>query len=169
MRITIYNPPDRTNKTSERTLKIFLAGSIEMGIAEDWQLKLIDHLRNLRYRFPLEIYNPRRDDWDSNWDTDFTSPQFNQQVNWELDNLERADLIIMNFLPDTKSPISLLELGLFAKSGKMLVVCPKEFWKSGNVHTVCNRLNIPLYESMEELLRDITITDDLKPGFKLGI
>ena len=66
--------------------------------------------------------------------------------------MEKADYIIMNFLPGSKSPITLLELGLFAESGKLFVICPDEFYRSGNVQIVCNKYNIPLYKSIEELM-----------------
>ena len=48
----------------------------------------------------------------------------------------------MYFDPKTKSPISLLELGLFAKSGKLVVCCPDGFWKKGNVDIVCQRYKV---------------------------
>ena len=53
-------------------------------------------------------------------------PQFSQQVNWELDALEVADWIVVYFDPDTQSPISMLELGLHAKSDKVIVCCPMD-------------------------------------------
>src|SRR3974390_885282 len=86
---------------------IFLAGSIEMGKAVDWQTLMTNKL----YDFKATILNPRRDDWDSSWEQKIENPQFSEQVNWELDALDRADIIAMYFDPKTMSPISLLELG----------------------------------------------------------
>jgi hypothetical protein len=123
---------------------IFLAGSIEMTKSEDWQSVVESELKD----FDITIYNPRRDDWDSSWSQE--SDEFNRQVNWEMNALETCDLILMNFCQDTKSPISLLELGLHADDKKMVVVCPKEFWRSGNVEVVCARYNIPLFRTLEE-------------------
>lgn len=60
------------------------------------------------------LLNPRRDDWDAGWKQDITDPQFFQQVSWELNGLDRADHIILYFVPGSKAPISLLELGLYA-------------------------------------------------------
>ena len=111
---------------------IFLAGSIEMGAAENWQDKVKQLLKNRR----VQILNPRRDKWDNSWIQSKDNPQFRQQVEWELEAQERADKILMYFDPKTKSPISLLELGLFAKSGKLIVVCPEGFWRKGNVNIV---------------------------------
>ena len=152
----IITPQNRITISDNRLIKkVFLAGTIDMGNSENWQEKFIQKLKeqNTKGFFgkSYHIYNPRREDWDETWVQTFENPQFFQQVNWELDAMEKADYIVMNFLPDSKSPITLLELGLFAKSGKLFVICPDEFYRSGNVQIVCNKYNIPLYKSIEEL------------------
>jgi len=129
-------------------IKIFLAGSIEMGTAEDWQVIVSDTFSD---RDRLVFFNPRRDDWDSSWEQKESNPEFNYQVNWELDRLSDSDIIFMYFSPETKSPISLLELGLYAGSNKRMVVCcPDGFWRKGNVDIVCSRFNIQVYDSLEK-------------------
>jgi hypothetical protein len=149
----VVKPPHPITKLGANISTVFLAGSIEMGVAEDWQEKVEKFFQP--YPREVVVLNPRRDEWDSSWEQDILNPQFYQQVNWELDALEKADLIIMYFSPDTRSPISLLELGIFAESGKMLVCCPTGFWRKGNVDIVCERYGIPNYESLQELLTDI--------------
>ncbi|KAJ7777049.1 hypothetical protein B0H16DRAFT_1301744 [Mycena metata] len=126
---------------------IFLAGSIEMGSVEDWQTRLTAKLSHL----PITIMNPRRDAWDGSWEQDISNPMFKQQVDWELDSQDRADVIALFFHPDTKAPISLLELGLYAASGKMIVCCPPGFYRRGNVQIVCDRFGVELVDTMEEL------------------
>ena len=74
------------------------------------------------------------------------------QVNWELSHLEESDFIIMNILGTSKSPISLLELGLFAHSKKISVVCDSTFYRYDNVSITCKRYGIPLYKTLDELL-----------------
>ena len=132
--------------TKSEGTKIFLAGSIEMGTVEDWQTKIVDRFKDHTVTF----YNPRRDEWDSNWKQEQKETKFNEQVNWEMNNLEDCDIIFMYFHPETKAPISLLELGLHAASGKMIVVCPDGFWRKGNVEIVCTRYNIPMFNSLED-------------------
>ena len=39
---------------------VFLAGSIEMGKAEDWQSEMTKFFNELDWG----VFNPRRDDWD---------------------------------------------------------------------------------------------------------
>jgi len=142
-----YTPPDNIALRPEGLKTVFLAGSIEMGVAENWQPDLANFFNNIG----IGVFNPRRADWDSSWKQEYTNPNFYQQVRWELNALDKADAIIMYFDPNTKSPISLLELGLYASSGKVSVVCPEGFWKKGNVDVVCDVYNIPLYHSISEL------------------
>lgn len=133
--------------------KLFLAGSIEMGTAEDWQTKVISELDKCNGY----ILNPRRDDWDSSWEQNINNPQFFEQVNWELDMLDMSDIIFMYFDPNTKSSISLLELGLYADICSvgnafyktMIVCCPDGFWRKGNVDIVCQRYGIPVFNNIE--------------------
>ena len=137
--------PITSNPSTIGCHHIFLAGSIEMGAAENWQTRLADELINK----DVVLYNPRRDEWDSSWEQKQSNPQFNHQVNWEMDWLDTCDIIFMYFSPETKSPISLLELGLHADSGKMIVCCPDGFGRKGNVDIVCSRHNIPVYNTLD--------------------
>lgn len=117
---------------------LFLAGSIEMGRATHWQ-QMVEAAVQQR---TLTVLNPRRDDWDASWSQTLSNPQFVAQVMWELDAQERADCILMYFDPDTQAPITLLELGLFAQTGKLVVCCPTGYWRKGNVDVVCARYAI---------------------------
>jgi hypothetical protein len=119
---------------------VFLAGSIEMGVAEDWQARLATDLADV----DAVGLNPRRDEWDASWRQSIDEPKFREQVEWELAGLERADVIAMWFAPDTKSPITLLELGLYARSGRVIVGSPDGFWRRGNLEVVCARYDVPL-------------------------
>jgi hypothetical protein len=130
----------------DKDTTVFLAGSIEMGAAEDWQSVIPELFKD---RDTLTFLNPRRDDWDASWEQKESNPQFSKQVNWEMNMLDLCDIIFMYFSPETKSPISLLELGLYANSKKMIVCCPDEFWRKGNIDIVCSRYNIPVYNTLE--------------------
>ena len=130
---------------------VFLAGSIEMGAAEDWQTRAGATLEAAGFH----VLSPRRDDWDSTWVQSIDNPQFREQVEWELEYLEGADYILLYLCPDTKSPISLLELGLFASSGRLTVACPAGFWRKGNVEIVCHRYFVPLVETLDEAVASL--------------
>ncbi len=147
------------NKTPK---KVFLAGSIEMGKAINWQTELVSGLSG-HDNEPYIVYNPRRDDWDSSWEQKITNDQFREQVEWELSSLDDSDIIVMYFDPNTQSPISLLELGLYADSGKLIVYCPEGFWRKGNVDIVCKKYGIQQANSLENLINCVRF---FKPGVK---
>jgi nucleoside 2-deoxyribosyltransferase len=118
---------------------VFLAGSIEMGVAKEWQREAIAALESL----PGFVLNPRRKEWDSSWSQRMEFAPFREQVTWELEGLERADWVLFYFDPATKSPVTLLELGLVARLGKAIVCCPEGFWRKGNVDIVCQQFGVP--------------------------
>lgn len=127
---------------------IFLAGSIDLGRAETWQDKVADFLK----KYQGTLLNPRRENWGQNQCPDLTDQKFKNQVEWEFKGLNKSDYIIMYFAPASQSPISLLELGLFAQSHKIICCCPPGFWRRGNVEFICRKFKIPLTENFEELI-----------------
>ncbi len=129
---------------------VFLAGSIEMGKAIDWQSQVEAALEGDP---EVIVLNPRRDEWDASWEQSIDNDLFREQVEWELSGLEQADVIACYFAPETRSPITLLELGLHARSGKLIVACPDGFWRKGNVDVVCRRYKATMVKSLEELVQ----------------
>ncbi len=159
MNATICYPPVPRLTYHNARPSVFLAGSIEMGAAIDWQAQLINALADL----PITIFNPRRPDWDSSWKQTADSPQFREQVEWELDYLAGADVIALYLAPGTKSPISLLELGLHADSHNtnLIVCCPEGFWRKGNVDIVCQRYGVTQVDTLDQLAQ--SVRDSLFP------
>lgn len=147
----VVEAPQDFELTSEN-FYIFLAGSIEMGAAVDWQTEITKRLSHLEN---LVILNPRRDDWDSTWTQSIDNPQFNEQVTWELNAMDDADLIYFHFDPKTKSPITLLELGLHAQGTPVLVNCSEGYWRKGNVDIVCARYRVPTVDNLDEAVAQI--------------
>ncbi len=145
MRETVIVHPHEEEPSSDGVTKVFLAGTIDMGSGEDWQ-KEAEAILSSR-GLPYVVYNPRQREWNP-----LRTGEMEFQVNWELDHLEKADIIVMNFLPDSKSPITLLELGLFASSGKLRVVCPPSFYRYDNVRITCEKYNVPLFETLNQAL-----------------
>ena len=143
----VLQPPASLSLLDTSPPSLFLAGSIEMDDAPRWQDTLIAALADT----DVVVLNPRRDALPPEWEQHAENPAFRGQVQWELEGLERASLVCFYFAPGTKSPISLLELGLRARSGRAIVCCPEGFWRRGNVEIVCERYGIPRVESLDEL------------------
>ena len=124
---------------------IFLAGTIDMGNSRDWQTETFEYFSSLPGKYIL--FNPRQGNWDGS-----KPGEMDYQVNWELEHLEQADIIIMYIIGTSKSPITLLEMGLFARSGKLYVACEPDFYRHDNVRITCARYGVPLYDTLEEML-----------------
>lgn len=71
-------------------------------------------------------------------------------VDWQKDVAE-----LFEKAPGSKSPITLLELGLFAKSGKLHVVCTEGFYRYDNVRITCAKYGVPVYASLTEAIGEI--------------
>ena len=150
-KMQVFKPP-RVPKKTKGLYTVFLAGSIEMGKAEDWQTKVEKALED---EDNVAVFNPRRDDWDNSWKQSIEDENFHGQVKWEHDHLSKADLIFLYFDAATKSPISMMELGLFADKKDMLVVCPDGFWRKGNVEFICKEYGIPLFNTLDDGIAEL--------------
>jgi len=153
----VYHAPEDTGPEWNKCIRdpenpIFLAGSINMGAASDWQKQIIEALSDCN----VTIYNPRRHDWDPTWEQSIYNGNFVEQVQWELDHLDKADYLVFVFDKDGPSPITLMELGRHAHESPdykdIFVCCPEGFWRKGNVDILCARHGIPVYETVEELI-----------------
>ena len=123
---------------------VFLAGTIAKNShGVDWRDVVIEALSHL----PVTIFNPLRPDWDSSWKEDVDFHPFREQVEWELDMQDHADIVFVYYGPGTEAPISLLELGLAARMGKAMVACHRDYKKRGNVHIVSQRLGIDFLDA----------------------
>ncbi len=144
----VIKPPE---KAKSKNKSIFLAGTIDNGESVDWQNQVQQKLE----KFNVTVYNPRRESWDSTWVQSITNPEFKQQVNWELEQLEKADAILMHFVPGSKSPVTLLELGLFVKDEKLVISCQDGYWRKGNIEVVTNKFGRALYGSLDQAINKV--------------
>jgi hypothetical protein len=130
----IFKPTNETSSsffTSPSKVKVFLAGTIEMGNSEDWQSQVSDELSgfsdNLWVFNPRRIIHPESDD------------ELKRQIEWELKHLYNSDIAFFHFAPNSVSPISLLELGLilsdFVSAKPMIISCNDEYTRFMNVKT----------------------------------
>jgi len=137
-------------------ITIFLAGSIEQDTAEKWQ----DDIINMLEPYKIRVLNPRRKEWDPTWEQSIKNPEFKKQVEWELNGLATASYIFIYFDPNTKSPISLLELGIAGSYAqeygtRCIVCCPDGFWRKGNIEIFCERQQVQLTHTFEEFKIEI--------------
>ena len=147
-KMIIITPEEIINKGANRldTKSIFLAGTIDNEDSLNWQDKVIIELINLGVS--CEIFNPRREHWNPNP----SKKEMEKQIKWEQEHLDKADIIVMVLLDDSKSPISLLELGLYANTNKLIVFCTDKFYRYDNVKLTCKKYNIELVQDLHPLI-----------------
>ena len=132
-------------------IRVFLAGSIDMGRSEDWQARVADELADA----DVVLLNPRRADWNPAWQASTDEPEFVRQVRWELQALDAADIVLMYFAPGSQSPVTLLEMGLHARGGKLLVSAPEGFWRRGNVQITADHYQVPHWDDLDALINAV--------------
>lgn len=140
----IYAPS--SGQGSRRT-SIFLAGITTATGEHDWRQTLAQSLSKL----PVDMYNPVRSDWDATWREDFSDTRWAEQVEWELEMQDAADLVVVFFHTATDAPIGLMELGLCVRSGKAIVCALDGYSKRGNVEAACRRYGGTLVATEDEL------------------
>jgi hypothetical protein len=84
---------------------------------------------------------------------DITNKALRQQMEWEMTMLDKADLIIFYLHPHTISPVSLMELGRYSQSGKVIVCCLEEHHRRGNVQFLCRKDAVLLLDDFDELVK----------------
>ena len=146
----IIKPPtifDYKNKS------VFLAGTIDNGTAYPWADKIPEMINDDSVAF----LNPRRDDWDTSLEQSIDNDKFVEQVEWELEGIRNCDIVFFNFLGGSKSPVTMLELGICIseRPNDIIVVCPKDFWRKGNVDIVCSQKNITVYENLSQAIVEL--------------
>lgn len=147
--VKVYKPPEIVDIVTSSGIKIFLAGSIEMGKAEMWQDEVVEFLTRKNYDKDIVILNPRRDNWDPSWEQSIENEKFKFQVNWELNGLDHCDILFFYFQPGTISPVTMFELG-YCINNEPIVVCPEGFHRKGNIDIVCERMGIKVYQNLED-------------------
>lgn len=128
---------------------IFLAGSMDLDMVLPWRQEFINSF--------FETYNFL--DPTNRLHGSLTNAQMKSHIIWELEALELADIVVLNLLPKAKSPISLVELGLYAKSRKLVVICPEDFYQNHYVKTLCEYYKVPLYRSLDIFMLNLRKKD----------
>lgn len=161
MSITVLTPPQSINKISLFDNSIFLAGTIDNGYSANWQVlasNLIDKemKETKKENKKVLIFNPRRDSWNNTWVNRIHNAEFYQQINWELDCIEKCSHLLFHIEEDSKSPITLMEIGLSIKLDKPIFIsCSPKFYRYGNIEVVCHKYGIPLFDDLPTAIKNL--------------
>jgi hypothetical protein len=130
---------------------IFLAGGISQ--CPDWQERAIEALHNQ----DIVLLNPRRPGMTFR---DFDHTVGRQQITWEYTNLRKADAVCFWFPQYTECPITLYELGAWARDEKPIIVGTEGHWYSRRFDVVeqlrLARPGLVVTKTFELFLKDLT-------------
>ena len=148
----------QTEKSPEiGSYKIFLGGTIDQGESRDWQKEITEMIDAETKKFrgttgTISLFNPRRPDWDPSWgNSKKIHPELSNQINWELTRIEKSDLVLLWFEPNSESRITLLELGLtLGAKQKCIIGCPNSYTRFANVWITCGRKEQEVHKTWEE-------------------
>ncbi|MDG1333826.1 MAG: nucleoside 2-deoxyribosyltransferase domain-containing protein [Crocinitomicaceae bacterium] len=138
----IFRPPNDISQIPQDRASVFLAGSMATTRKNNWR-QTATRTFQAAYHF-FDPTNPRHNN--------LNDEEMRNHIKWELEAMKLSDIIILNFLPDSLSPISLVEIGMYISSNKLVVVCPKEFYKWRYIDTLCNEYNTPIFNQLEDVL-----------------
>lgn len=155
--VLVLNVGDQLPPGTEDALKIYLAGSTDLNQMSNlnWQKKFIDGMKvavdpqkgymNLFSKYNYVIFNPYY--IPRNPAQNIFNEEFVNKWQWEQNCMEVADVIFMNFLKRSTSPLPLYTFGYTVRSQKLVVRCHEEYINYGIVKLACDTYNVPLVGS----------------------
>lgn len=134
-------------KNHNCAVTVFLAGSISGNDAMNWQQSVVKQFEGK----DVAIFNPRMTKWEGD---SITHARFVELVDWDWNAMDEAEHVIVCFDGDTESPVTLMELGMLARSNpsKVTVMCPQNFWRKKHVDVLCNRYDIRRFDTLDRLI-----------------
>jgi len=153
-KITVFQPGDQLPQMTNDSVKIYLGGTMDFSgnPASDWQQAFIDGLAKLTD--PLKgllliknlnffIFNPKVPP-QSAVGASLDNPDFINQMQWRLQMQDMSDVIFLNIMKKSVSPVPILEFGSLVQSGKLVVRTSEEYQLYSHVRLYCEKYQIPL-------------------------
>lgn len=152
----IIIPKDGEVPTEDK-LTFFLAGSTN----SQWRTELVERLHDL----DVVVYDPYVENWDEEvGEEDINNEKWVNQTRWEHLTIISADHRIFYFRGGTLAPITLLEMGLYAKKGDLVYVAD-DYEKKAYIHYYMGRVQglvvVESIKSLAEVMRIRFYTEDL--------
>lgn len=144
----VFNPTDELPKAVKYS--IFLAGpSPRDGQVLEWREAAISEFEKIG--FEGTIFNPEN--------PNFTKSGYDDQIEWEKQALERADVILFwvpRDMPEFPALTTNVEYGIFLKSNKCIFGCPKDSDKNEYLIEKAKQNNIKVFHDLDKLVKEST-------------
>ena len=126
---------------------IFLAGPTPRDAeTKSWRPEALKILENLNYDGTVFVPEDRNQN---------RSFEYDHQVHWEWNALGTSTVIVFWVPRELKKMpafITNVEFGLYISTGKVLLGAPPNAAKMGYLKTLAERFNVPVYNTLEDLL-----------------
>lgn len=152
-KIIVLNPGDQLPQITNNSVKIYLAGTQDFASAEnDWQQKFINGLVPLTDPFKgllmfkstnFIIFNPHVP-FQSPAAPNLDNPQFVQVMQWRMSMMDQADMVFLNIMNKSQSPVPILEFGTLVNSNRLVVRCGEQHGMYSQIRLYCEKYNVPL-------------------------
>ncbi len=152
-RIIVLNPGDQLPMMSGDSVKVYLGGTMDFSSANnDWQqlwidglVKLSDPIKGLLLIKNVNwvIFNPHvlpQNPLAPNLD----NPEFVQTMQWRMQMMDQADMVFLNIMNKSVSPVPILEFGSLLTSGKLIVRCGEQHQIYSQIRLYCEKYQVPL-------------------------
>ena len=152
-KVLVLNPGDQIPAMTNDSIKLYLAGTMDFGSANnDWQQKFIDGL--VKLTDPLKgllmyknvswiIFNPHVPP-QNNIAMNLDNPEFVSIMQWRMQMMDVADVVFVNIMNKSTSPIPVLEFGSLLSSGKLVVRCGEMHQIYSQIRLYCEKYQVPL-------------------------
>jgi hypothetical protein len=156
--MNIVTAPQHYYKKHSRKA-LFLAGGISN--CPNWQTYFIEELTKPPVKFfKVDVLNPRRENFDTS-----NSEAESEQITWEFDMLQQADVIAFWFPKETDCPITLYELGFqmgrykydtVNKSKTIVIGTDPEYRRRSDVLKQANLVHyFPVFDSLDAVISEV--------------
>lgn len=152
--ITVFYPGEQLPQITNDSVKIYLGGTMDFSgnVNNDWQQAFIDGLAKLTD--PIKglllikdlnfvIFNPKVPMQGPAGPT-LDNPEFLKIMNWRLQMQDLADLVFINIMKNSVSPIPVLEFGSLLGSGKLIVRASEMNQVYSHLRIYCEKYQVPL-------------------------
>lgn len=152
-RVLVLNPGDQIPQVTNDAVKIYLAGTMDFGSAENnWQqkfeeglVKLTDPLKGLLLIKNLNfiIFDPHVPPQNGMGPT-LDNPEFVKTMQWRMTCMDLSDFTFINIMNKSVSPVPILEFGTMVNSGKLVVRCGENNQCYSQIRMYCEKYQVPL-------------------------
>lgn len=152
--VTVFYPGEVLPQLTNDSVKIYLGGTMDFSgsMETDWQQAFIDGLAKLTdpvkgllliKNLNFILFNPKMPLTGPLGPT-LDNPEFVKVIQWRLQMQDLSDIVFLNIMKNSVSPIPVLEFGSLLTSGKLIVRTSEQNANYSHIRLYCEKYQVPL-------------------------